>query len=852
MMIRRAILAPIFLSALLVTQWACGRDALQRSCMDNGDCAEGEVCAAGICRDPTVSDDMPQPDASVDLPDALPDFPDPPDFDDDLPDLPQMMCASTSECPGGGDQYEQSGGCFESTCLANNCVYDGIDLRCPPSSRQQGCDCVPVDGECVDSEDCNGQACVNNMCRPCRTNAECGDLTCQEDGRCAPCAEDLDCAADQVCRAGSCKPRPECLLDDDCGEQEICLSGRCSFSPECDNNDDCSPGYECVGDRCFEAICRGPEDCAPEELCDAGVCVEQPSTIDRCFVATPNATVSPGQRVTLEAFAVDSDGNGVATRFDWTSSAPSVAAVSNTNAVAGNQAGAATITARLKNSPLMCDGQVTLTNIGPPPANNFRVVVRDAESGAPLSNVEVYVNSAAMTLTDSAGVTTSALPAIPYEISVFSSDHDWVTIQQVSATDIIVPLNRRSGSGPIGGFRGQFDTSALSSQGDFDLGLAGASLPGGLINFDLERLLGEPFLTNVSIPTQGDVDFPLPGGLTVYGSVFGFPIEVKRDYYATSPGGARLAWGLAGKVPVNELLGLFQGGFDNIGDVLSLLLPLFNRFDHGIKPLLLNALPRVIDTFDVDGDGDLVELVPDYDNFPTEDIRPSVRQQLVTSVDVSNLPLLSAGPAEFAILVGGTTLPSTGFVPLGISATVDDDGDGRPDIRRLTMAPPYGSIVGGRYVVFSIAFRGDAFGGGLNGLEFPDEFSAALWNGQALPTSIQLGTFPNTSFAFEDPLQRALYIDGTAGPLYRARMVSSDRSWDIWSLGPPGSMGFFSHVLDIPALPPGKPDLYQNATTILLDSIRTQVQINDLLTPAGIPLYEAALVSTGYSRTRLR
>lgn len=859
----------LLLTCLAFAQTGCGRDTLYRNCMSDDECGDGEQCVAGTCLDPSQVDgdmillpdsDLP-PDAGprddgppIDFgPDVGPDLPPPVDAE---PDLPPVMCQRSADCPGGGETFEEAGGCFKATCLANSCVYDDVDLECPPNAKQEGCACVPIMGECIDSEDCGGLACVNNECQPCRNNNECGELICRDDGTCAPCADDLECSASEICQQGTCEPRPECLLDQDCDAQEVCLNGRCSFSPECVSDADCASGYECIGDRCFESICRGPEDCQVGELCDGGLCVDPPPSVDRCFVATSSQTVSPGQRVTLDAFAVDMDGNGIAARFDWTSDDPTVASLISANvARAENKRGRARLTARLENSPIQCEGEVVLVNIGPATNAPFRIVLQDTQTGMPVQDAEVYVNGQLMPLTNNAGVTSGPVPAVrPYEVTVFSDLHDWVTVQNVNALDIRIPLNRRSGVGRIAGFQGRFDTSMLSSQGEFNLGLAGASFAEGLINFDLSRLLGDPFLTQISIPTQGDIEFPLPGGLTIYGRVFGFALNIKRDYFATAPGGARLAWGLAGKVPVNDLIALFQGGgFGNVGDVLNLLLPLFNRFDHGVKPVVLDALPRVPDVMDIDGDGDFTERVPDYNAFPEHDITPSVRQQLITSVDVSNLPVLSDGPAEFAILSGGTTLESVGYVTLGISATTDNNGDGRPDIRRLTMAPPYSSLVGGRFALFSVAFRSDAFGAGFGGLEFPDEFSVALWNGMTLPTSIQLGTFPDASTVNEDLASRTLLISGNAGPLYRARMVGQERSWDVWSLGGAGAMGSFNHVLVIPNVPAGKRDLFVNADKILLDSIRTQIPgINFLLTPAGIPLYNVALTSTGYSRTLVR
>lgn len=841
--------------ALLMTGLlGCGRDELSRECTSDDECRAGRVCFAGQCRSP---DDVPDDDPDMSMVDPD-DGGDEPDDGGDDPDMPPVVeCETTAQCPGAGNEMTEGDACVTYFCAEddNVCVREPVLIDCPAGFVPEGCECVEVEAECESVDDCGGFACVAGFCQECRSNDQCGELVCAEDGTCVGCNTDLDCTAREVCEEGVCVGRPECIIDADCADQEVCLNGRCAYSPECREDSDCVDGYECIGDRCFEAICRGPEDCAEGQLCDGGVCVDPPTRVDRCFVATSNATVAPGQIVRLEAFAVDTRGEGIAANFVWMTDAPSIVSVSGNVATAENQAGVAKITAVLDGGdPIMCDGAVELTNLGPPPAQGgLRVVALDSETGSPVTGAEVWINNTQSGMTDATGTARFTVPAGAYEVSVFSGDHDYVTVQGVRSTDVRIPLLRRSGDGPVAGFQGRFDLASVSSQGDFNLGLAGASIPGGLINFDLTRLLGEPFQTNFTIPGQGAVDFPLPGGLVVYGRVFGLRINLKRDYYASTPGGARLAWGLGGKLPSSELIQLFQnGGFDDIGDVLTVILPLFNRFDHGVKPLNLTERPRVTDTGDVDGDGDTMELVPDYMNFPNVSLRPAVRQQLVTSIGVSNLPTLSDGPAEVSIIVGGTQLPSTGFVPLGISATNDDDGDGRPDVRRLTMAPPYSSLVGGRFAILSIAFRADAVGASANGVQFPDEFSAALWNGQSLPTQLQLGTFPSAAQVLEIPPQREFVINAPAGPLFRARFVGDDRSWDVWSPGPPGVMGQFNHVMRVPTPPMGREDLFNTANKVLLDSIRTQVKIDDLVKSSGIPLYDAALVSTGFSRTQVR
>ncbi len=839
---------------------ACGRSDLQRVCTDDSECRNGRVCFQGEC-----TDNVPEDDGGIDTDgggideDTGP----PPDVGPPPPDIgPPPACEVDSDCPGGGvDGAEVGEQCFLYVCGDGGVceLADEVAVDCPDFEVQDGCGCGPI--ECEEQPECGEYGCDQRAgeCRPCVRDDDCGELSCDEStGLCGPCQSDLDCTAAEVCdvRQGECEPRPQCVIDSDCGEDEVCLSGRCSFSPECSDDADCREGFECVDGNCFEEICRGPEDCAPGELCDAGACVPPPRRIDRCFVATPDRTVSPGQRVQLEAFAVDDQGDGIAAAFVWDTSDPAIVSIAGTFAEAGSTAGTAlvTATAQLDGSTVLCDGQVALDNVGPAPMNGtLRVVVSDAETGGAVVGATVVVDGTVV-LSAAGGVASFMRPNGDFDVSVFTDDYDYVTVLDVDAPDIVIPLTPRTGAGPIGGFTGSFDNSALSSTGEVALGLAGGSISGGLLNFDLGRLLGDPFVTPIQIPTQGNADIPLPGGLTIDGRFLGFRLNFKTTYYATVSAGARLAWGLAGRIPVADLINIVQNQqIDGFGDALAIFLPLFNRFDHGFRPLQVTASQRVIDSVDFDNDGDTSERLPDYANFPSETIRPSVRQQLITQIDVSNLPFMTNGQAEAAVLLGGTLLQAPGFVPLGISATTDDDGDGRPDVRRLTMAPPYGSLVGSRYSVLAIAFLAQDVGGSQQtGVELPDELSVALWNGQQLPTAIQMGTFPNTAQVVYSEPARQFSLTAQAGPLYRARMVGLDRSWDVWSRGPSGVNGTFTHTFTVPAAPMGFEDLVTSYEKITLDAVRTQVAIEGLLSANGVGLTDTALVSTGFSRTLVR
>ncbi|MFB6350163.1 MAG: hypothetical protein ABEK29_00005, partial [Bradymonadaceae bacterium] len=744
---------------------------------------------------------------------------------------PPKACSANADCRGsrvcraGRCQFGLADtGTADSTDTADTVRVELCGLApdaCDPWEEPgpSRCSCRPL--SCSSGETCNGYACVDGTCTRCKSDTECGEEKfCGKGGKCVsdkPCMEDRDCSARKKCKEGKCVERDDCVLDEDCeGEQEVCLNGRCTHSSTCEADSDCREGMECIGGQCYEEVCRGSEDCAGDKFCDAGECVKPPSA-DRCFVATSDSTISKNERVPLEAFALDEDGNGVAARFTWSASKPQVAAVSDDgqHAVGGTASGVSIFTARLPNGT-QCDGAARLTNLGTVREDQLRVVVSDAQTGNTISGANVAVHGEGTTTTDSNGVATFPEPNGTYTVTVMSAAYNYLTVKGIRASDIRLRLIEKQGEGPTGGFSGKFDKSKIHTSGDVTLGLAGTSVTGGVLEAGLDELLGRPFVRQVQTP-DGMSDFPLPAGMVAYGKIAGLDLDIKKTYYATSPGGAHHGWGLVGEVPGSRLFEIFQGGTEN---PLATLLPLFNRFDHGERPLNLSEYPRTQDSSDIDGDGDSSEMIPDYKRFPPVDLQPSVRQNLVTEVSVSNFPSLPGGDAEFAVLTGGNMHRSSGWTPLGISATSDDDDDGFPDDQKLFMAPPHGSITGGRYTIMAMSFRTQGFSP-TGGFALPDNVSAALWSKQTLPKKVGLGTFPDATDTTLDTGKRTIDLTADAGPLYRFQFRGKKRTWEVWTAGPMGSMGTYRYSATIPNMPVNsRTDLFVNAQKRLVDAIQ--------------------------------
>lgn len=761
------------------------------------------------------------------------------------------LCRAAIDCDGDDDcGFFNNGYCDRGRCTPG-CVIDG---DCP-NPQAQACDAGVCRARCGADGDCDrGEICEPNVCR----EAECqgagtegcpGGQRC-DTGRCVDftsCDSSEDCGSDEICREGICEPRTSCVGDPQCPDGEQCLDGFCREIIDCAGREDCPGNDDCVGGRCVPFVCRGDADCDGDQVCDEGAC-STPDDADaaaRVIILTPPQSISPGAELQLQAVALDDEGNIlIGQAFAWESSDADTAEVqADTGLVVGGpQGGTVEITATAAGTQVT-SAPLTLVNTGAADPNQDRVVVVDA-AGRPLVGA-VVVRGDAQETTDSDGAAFFPTAQGGQTVTVYEALHNTVTMVGVSGADLLVPMEPLAGGAVVGGFKGQMDYGMVSSEGDINVGLAGASLDAELTRFDLDNLLGDGFNTQISIPGLFETELPLPGGLVLDGTVFGFPISIKTTYYARSEGGLKVAWGIGGKIDAGEIAGLVGGGGD-ASNLLATLLPYFENFDHDVRPIEIDAIARVEDSADIDGDGDTAELVPDYDNFPNQGVSPRVRQRLRTSLSLPALPASVGDPQDtFVITVGGVLNQGIGLVPLGINATTDDNGDAIPEPLTLRMAPPHSGLSAGQYAVVALTFNPDDLNADLeSGIDLPDNYSIVLWQGRDIPADLDLGQ--NAFLAlpegqYDAPGREFSQVPVEGADLFRVTFTGPEGSWEVW-------LSADTDAFTLPTPPDGFQD-WSNGAQVRIDAFATRGQgLSAIAQTRGTGLRRLSQISDGFSR----
>lgn len=343
-----------------------------------------------------------------------------------------------------------------------------------------------------------------------------------------------------ICVTYGCRTDDDCILDRVCTLENLCRAPVCQTDLDCD-------GAACVG----------------------GVCGDTPnaSAAVRCVIVSPHPTLAVGDSATLEAIALDADGRVLPrAAFDWSSAATTVATVDGA-IVTGVGAGAAPISASVRDAPnVRCSGRVAQV-FAPiaPTGERARVVVVDAADGAPIEDAEVTLlaDTSQVLRTDGRGHVVTASTATITAVTVTKPGWRSVSILEPGTNDLFVTLPRAPDITRAGGIRGGIDVSANPTIGDLDALVVYHARSPDLFEY---RALPAVDIVPTHINLEGldfDETLPLPGNMVLSFGSREFTRDERRcvgtspeglGCFATrAPVGMGAAWVMGGRYKLSTI-----------------------------------------------------------------------------------------------------------------------------------------------------------------------------------------------------------------------------------------------------------------------------------------------------------
>ena len=260
---------------------ATGRCAEPEMCFTAEDCDPGRHCLGTTCAD-DCGEANPCPGEQICNPDGTCGDAGLCASDDDCAGARlcnggtcEAPCAENADCPGTRSCDLDTGRCPEpADCfVAEDC---DVDRQCTAGVCQGVC---RADDQCPGEQRCDAGACVAP--ERCEADQDCPGAQICTEGACeAPCTENADCPGAGVCDVGSGRcddPAGDCQRDADCAPDERCDAGQC-LQVQCEANADCPQA--CVDQRCEDGP---PVDCLDDAACAAGTC----APVGICAVAGP-------------------------------------------------------------------------------------------------------------------------------------------------------------------------------------------------------------------------------------------------------------------------------------------------------------------------------------------------------------------------------------------------------------------------------------------------------------------------------------------------------------------------------------------------------------------------------------
>ena len=186
-------------------------------------------------------------------------------------------CGACSGDCGGGTTCQFNRHCGAGrVCLDGQCTNSCTGPRdCGSGQACVGQVCAPRSGTCVKTSECQGDAvCVNNTClETCTLDGKCGNAA----DRCSAAIASTETSV-QVCLPDNASS-PECKLNVDC-DGEVCVNGVCRTACEgsedcvaCEDGPVCAGGGFCMTEAEANPGCRTSRDCTGALVCLDAKCV---------------------------------------------------------------------------------------------------------------------------------------------------------------------------------------------------------------------------------------------------------------------------------------------------------------------------------------------------------------------------------------------------------------------------------------------------------------------------------------------------------------------------------------------------------------------------------------------------
>jgi hypothetical protein len=472
-------------------------------------------------------------------------------------------------------------------------------------------------------------------------------------------------------------------------------------------------------------------------------------------------------------------------------------------------AGSGQLTAKL--GSVTCT-PASLTNFATPTAGQFRVVVASQIDQTLINDATVVVNGA-MQANGVGGAYAFTSVSIPATVSVYRPGSVYVTMLGVSTSDVVVFLKPMGPPASVSGTVTPATFNDLSDiRGTVHVAASSAAIQGSLFDADPALLLGPPVMTHIDFGGATQTDTNLPSGVAL-----GLGSQLfKGDATVFADPGTRAVWALGGNVVLSDVLGVRTGpiGDDSIdiGRTLAPLLPIVGRFQSSVT---------------------LAEFSSETPGTLALNLDTLLRLQTV--VAIPTLPGVNA-----VLALAGARSPSQGFVPLGLTAGVDEhtgssttdrtpDGiidpvgmNGTPGELPLRLAPLHDGLEGSPFEIVTLALNTSALFGGKAPLTLSARVllpeSILFKNNGTAANTFQVGAFlPIPDAAALDSAARTLTVSPVTGAdLYRVDFAAG---WQVYF---PPSM---SAVL-LPTPPSGFDDRLASTATLRAVSLKLKAGVD--------------------------